>query len=331
MGVGATPFSLADLSIDPARTAAAIEKAIVDQVRGLKRRGMVVGLSGGIDSSVVTTLAVRALGASRVHILYMPERDSSGESLRLGRLLAEHLGAEGFLEDIDPILEAAGCHAKQADAIRGIFPEYGDGWLCKVTLPSILDNDRINVSTLTVQAPSGETKSARLTPSAYLHLVAATNYKQRVRKMTEYYHADRLNYAVAGTPNRLEYDQGFFVKLGDGAADLKPIAHLYKTQVYALADHLGVPDEIRKRPPTTDTFSMPQTQEEFYFSLPYQAMDACLYGRNHGVPAGEVAAALGLTAEQIDRVYKDIDQKRRTTRYLHTRPLLVEPVREVEA
>jgi NAD+ synthase len=160
--------------------------------------------------------------------------------------------------------------------------------------------------------------------------VAATNYKQRVRKMTEYYHADRLNYAVAGTPNRLEYDQGFFVKLGDGAADLKPIAHLYKTQVYALAAHVGVPDEICRRPPTTDTFSMPQTQEEFYFSLPYQAMDACLYGRNHGVPAGEVGLALGLTAEQVDRVYRDIDQKRRTTRYLHTRPLLVEPVTEVE-
>jgi NAD+ synthase len=331
MGVGATPFTLAALAIDAGRTASAIESAIVDQVRGLKRRGVVVGLSGGIDSSVVTTLAVRALGASRVHILFMPERDSSGESLRLGRLLAEHLGAEGYLEDIDPVLEAAGCHAKQAAAIQAIFPEYGDGWLCKVTLPSILDNDRINVSTLTVQSPAGETKSARLTPSAYLHLVAATNYKQRVRKMTEYYHADRLNYAVAGTPNRLEYDQGFFVKLGDGAADLKPIAHLYKTQVYALADYLGVPDEIRRRPPTTDTFSMPQTQEEFYFSLPYQAMDACLYGRNHGVPAREVAAALGLAAEQVDRVYKDIDQKRRTTRYLHTRPLLVEPVPEVEA
>ncbi len=147
--------------------------------------------------------------------------------------------------------------------------------------------------------------------------------------MLEYYHADRLNYAVAGTPNRLEYDQGFFVKHGDGAADLKPIAHLYKTQVYALAAHLGVPEEIRRRPPTTDTFSMPQSQEEFYFSLPYQGMDLCLYGRNHGVAAGEVAGALGLTAEQVERVYRDIDQKRRTTAYLHMKPLLVEPVTEV--
>ncbi len=162
-------------------------------------------------------------------------------------------------------------------------------------------------------------------------MIAATNFKQRVRKMMEYYHADRLNYAVAGTPNRLEYDQGFFVKQGDGAADVKPIAHLYKSQVYALAEYLGVPEEIRRRPPTTDTFSLPQTQEEFYFALPYDKMDLCLYAHNHGVPAVEVAPAVGLTPDQVERVFKDIDQKRRTTNYLHARPLLVEPVSEITA
>jgi NAD+ synthase len=323
------PFSLQALDLDPARASAAIEQAIVSQVTSLKRRGVVVGLSGGIDSTVVTYLSVRALGAARVQVLLMPERDSSPESLELGHLVASALGAPVLVEDIGPVLDAAGCYTRQTDAIRRMFPEYGPGFRCKVALPSILDGDRLNVSTLTIESPTGERKTARLNPSAYLHLVAATNYKQRVRKMTEYYHADRLNYAVTGTPNRLEYDQGFFVKLGDGAADLKPIAHLYKTQVYALAEYLGVPDEIRKRPPTTDTFSLPQTQEEFYFSLPYAAMDACLYGLNHGVPAAEVGTALGLTAAQVERVYKDIEQKRRTTRYLHTRPLLVEEVPEV--
>jgi NAD+ synthase len=159
--------------------------------------------------------------------------------------------------------------------------------------------------------------------------VAATNFKQRVRKLMEYYHADRLNYVVAGTPNRLEYDQGFFVKGGDGLADIKPIAHLYKTQVYALAAYIGVPEGIRRRPPTTDTFSLPQSQEEFYFALPHDKMDLCLYGRNHGVGAGEVGAAIGLTEEQVLRVYRDIDQKRRTTRYLHAYPQLAGPVPEI--
>jgi NAD+ synthase len=164
---------------------------------------------------------------------------------------------------------------------------------------------------------------------AYLEIVAATNFKQRTRKMLEYYHADRLNFAVTGTPNRLEYDQGFFVKLGDGAADVKPIAHLYKTQVYQLAEYLGVPEKIRERPPTTDTYSLSQGQDEFYFSLSYDKMDLCLYGKNNDISVETVAEYLNLEPEQIQRVYDDIDTKRSTTRYLHLPPLLVEDISEI--
>jgi len=318
------------LAIDGTRVATLIEQAIRSQILGtLRRRGAVVGLSGGIDSSVVATLCVRALGPERVIGLLMPERDSSSEALTLGRLLAAHLGIAAIVEDIAPLLTGAGCYARQDEAILQVFPEYRDGYKYKVTLPSILEGNRFNLSELTIESPAGDRKTARMPLQAYLQLIAATNFKQRARAVLEYYHADRLNYAVAGTPNRLEYDQGFFVKHGDGAADLKPIAHLYKTQVYALAAHIGVPEEIRRRPPTTDTFSMPQSQEEFYFSLPYDKMDMCLYGRNHGVAAVDVGAAIGLTGEQVERVYKDIDQKRRTTAYLHTKPLLAEPVPEV--
>ena len=324
-------FSSDALAIDPERAVKAIESAVRRQVAELRRRGVVVGLSGGIDSSVVTSLCARALGPERVQVLLMPERDSSPESRALGTLLANQLGTPVLVEDIAPVLDAAGCYARQDEAIRTMFPEYGEGWRNKITLPSILESDRLNVSELTVESPSGERQTKRMPVAAYLQMVAATNFKQRVRKMMEYYHADRLNYVVAGTPNRLEYDQGFFVKLGDGSADIKPIAHLYKTQVYALAEYLGVPEEIRRRPPTTDTFSLPQTQEEFYFALPYAKMDLCLYGRNNGVPAAEVAAAAGLTTEQVERVYKDIDQKRRTTAYLHARPQLVEPVAEIHS
>jgi NAD+ synthase len=324
-------FSPAVLDLDLEKTAHDIEQAIRRQVAELKRRGVVVGLSGGIDSSVVTTLSARAVGPDRVQVLLMPERASSPESEQLGRLLTSRLGTPTVVEDIAPTLEAAGCYRRQTEAIRMMFPEYGDGWRNKITLPSILASDRLNVSELTVESPTGKRKTARMPPAAYLQMVAATNFKQRVRKMMEYYHADRLHYVVAGTPNRLEYDQGFFVKLGDGAADIKPIAHLYKSQVYALARHLGVPDEICRRQPTTDTFSLPQSQEEFYFALPYDKMDLCLYGRNHNVPAAEVSAAIGLTTEQVERVYKDIDQKRRTTAYLHRRPLLPEPVSEIQS
>ena len=322
-------FSSDLLAIDPVKTTHDIEQAIRRQVADLRRRGVVVGLSGGIDSSVVTCLATRALGPERVQVLFMPERASSPESLALGRKLTDKFGLSPIVEDIAPALEAAGCYARQTEAIRTMFPEYGDGWKNKITLPSILESDRFNFSELTIESPTGERQTARMTPASYLQMVAATNFKQRVRKMMEYYHADRLNYVVAGTPNRLEYDQGFFVKLGDGSADIKPIAHLYKSQVYALAEYVGVPEEIRRRPPTTDTFSLAQTQEEFYFALPYAKMDLCLYGLNHDVPAAEVAPAVGLTPEQVERVYRDIAQKRRTTAYLHRRPLLVEKVAEI--
>jgi NAD+ synthase len=311
------------LALDAAAEAEAIARSLRENVLGrLRRRGAVVGLSGGVDSSVVAALCVRAFGAGRVLGLLMPERDSSPDALRLGRLAAASLGIEALVEDIAPALEALGCYRRQADAIRSVVPHYGEGWKCKLVLPSILDAERLNVTRLTVQSPEGETATVRLTPAAYLQIVAATNYKQRVRKMTEYYHADRLGYAVSGTPNRLEYDQGFFVKQGDGAADVKPIAHLYKTQVYALAAKLGVPEEIRRRPPTTDTFSLPQTQEEFYFALPYDRMDLCLYALEHGLSAEDTAAAAGVTPAQVERVFRDIQAKRRATQYLHLPPLL---------
>jgi NAD+ synthase len=107
-----------------------------------------------------------------------------------------------------------------------------------------------------------------------------------------------------------------------------PIAHLYKTQVYQLAEYLEVDEEIRHRPPTTDTFSMPQSQEEFYFALPYHLMDLCLYALNHAIPLDDVAEVTGLTAAQVKMVFRDIDAKRRATRYLHARPALVAQVFE---
>lgn len=317
------------LKLDVAAEVDRITTILREQVLGqLHRRGAVVGISGGIDSSVVAALCARALGTEKVLGLFMPEHHSSDDAIRLGRMLTEHFGVEAVVENIAPALEGLGCYQRQVEAIRTVVPEYGDDWKCKLVLPSILEGERLNITRLTVQSPTGEVSTVRLPFGAYLQIVAATNYKQRVRKMTEYYHADRLHYAVSGTPNRLEYDQGFFVKQGDGSADFKPIAHLYKTQVYQLAEYLGVPEEIRRRPPTTDTFSMPQTQEEFYFALPYDRMDLCLYAVNNGVSAEETAPEVGITTAQVERVFKDIEAKRRATQYLHMRPLLVAPVME---
>lgn len=322
-------FSKDVLNINAAEVTEKIEKALREQVAQLKRRGVVVGLSGGIDSSVTAALCTKALGRERVLGLFMPELDSSNDSMKLGRLLADSLGVESVVEDIGPLLDAAGCYRRRDEAIRAQVPEYRKGYKSKIVLANILEKDGFNFFHLVVESDKGERKTVRLNVKSYLGIVAATNMKQRARKFFEYYHADRLQYVVAGTPNRLEYDQGFFVKNGDGAADIKPIAHLYKTQVYQLAAYLEVPAEIRQRPPTTDTYSLPQSQEEFYFSLPYDKMDICLYAKNAGVSAAEVAEEISLTAQQVERVYRDIDAKRNATRYMHSKPLLVEEVGEI--
>jgi NAD+ synthase len=324
------PFNRSELTLaDPIAAADGIAATLREQVLGtLRRKGLVVGISGGIDSALCTALAVRAFGPKKVLGLFMPEAASSSESLAFGKLLAARFEIATVTEDLAPALAAVGCYARQDEAIRKVFPQYADGWKSKLVIPSILEGDRLNISRVVVESPEGERLSAALPLDAYLQLVAATNFKQRLRTTMEYYHADRTHFAVCGTPNRLEYDQGFFVKGGDGLADVKPIAHLYKTQVYAMARALGVPDEICSRAPTTDTFSLPQGQDEFYYALPYTEMDVCLYARNHDVPAHAVAAEVGLTVDQVERVYKDIDAKRRATRPLHVTSLLAEPVPE---
>jgi NAD+ synthase len=321
-------FSANALNIDARAETNRIAVTLREQVqKQLRRRGGVVGLSGGIDSSVSAALSVKAFGPKNVFALLMPEKDSESDSLRLGRLMAETLGIAYAVENIAPILTAAGCYARRDEFIRKLVPEFGPGWGCKVTIANPLKGDGFSLTMLVVQSPDGQQQTIRMPLDGYLGIIAATNMKQRTRKQLEYYHADRLNFAVIGTPSRPEYDQGFFVKNGDGAADVKPIAHLYKSQVYALGKHLGVPEEILQRPPTTDTWSLAQSQEEFYFSLPYREMDICLYGLNHGVAANDVARAAGLTTEQVERVWRDIASKRRTTAYLHEPPLLVEEVR----
>jgi NAD+ synthase len=300
-------------------------------VRTLHRRGVTIGLSGGIDSSVCAALCVTAVGKENVLGLLMPERGVGSESLRLGSLVAQKLGIQTVKEDISKILEMTGCYERQLEAVREVVPDFEHGWRFKLTLPSVLKGSRLPVSSVVVENGAGQILQKRLSSHSYRKLMAATNFKQRVRKMMEYYHADRLHYAVCGTPNRVEYDLGFFVKNGDGSADVKPISHLYKTQVFQLASSLGIPDEISKKTPTTDTFSLPQTQDEFYFGVPYQQMDLCLYAVNHGVPANEVAPVLGLTEEQVQRVFEDIHSKRRATQYLHLNSLLVEPVADTDS
>ena len=311
------------VSFDPAAAIERLAKGTAAAVGGLGRRGAVVAVSGGIDSSVTAALSVRGLGADNVLCLRLPERDVGNRSSDLGLVLAEALGAPTVEEPISDALEALGCYRQRDEAIRKVFPDYEPDWKHKLVRSA--PSGGIIFFSLVVERPDGSQEQARMPPDAYRELLAATNMKQRVRKLQEYTWADRLGYAVVGTPNLLEYDQGFFVKGGDGLADVKPIAGLYKSQVYAVALEVGLPESITSQSPTTDTFSLAQSQEEFYFGYPYEQMDLLLWGHEQGIAAAELAPKVGLEAAEVEAAYSEIERRRVATEYLQAPAVMVEP------
>ncbi len=316
-------FSSDALKLDVAKTADEMSAKLKEDIfKTLRKRGAVVGISGGIDSSLVLALCVKALGAERVLGVMMPEMDSNPDSLMLARELANKFGVKYVVEDMTGALWGFGCYHRRDEAIKRVFPEFDSTYKVKIGLPlNLLEKDTLNVFHATIISPEGEEKTTRLPLREYLQIVAASNFKQRSRMSMLYYHADAMNYAVIGTGNKNEHEMGFFVKYGDGGADIKPIAHLFKSQVFQLAEYLGVPESIQERTPTTDTYSAEQTQEEFFFRLPFNILDTIWYGWEKGVPIEEISSALDLTPEQVQHVVNDIQRKITGTEYLRMQPL----------
>lgn len=287
----------------------------------LRRKGAIVGISGGIDSSVTLALAVKAMGAGNVLGILMPEKDSSADSKNLALKLAEKFGVKTLEEDITNALDGFGCYERRDEAVAKVFPEYNpQEYQMKIGIKSI-NNNLPPVFSVTIIDKNGVNQSKMLPANEYLQIVAASNFKQRCRLSMLYYHADRLYYAVIGTPNKHEVEQGFFVKYGDGGADVMPIAHLYKTQVYQLAEFLGVPQEIIDRVPTTDTYTAEQTQEEFFYQMPYHEMDMIWYGFENKVSPEEIGSVLGKTADEIKLIFNNFSRKQMSTEYLRMPPI----------
>ncbi|MDD5305001.1 MAG: NAD(+) synthase [Elusimicrobia bacterium] len=323
------------VEINPAVETDRIVGFLRRNVRGeMKRRGAVVGISGGIDSAVVLGLSVRAFGAANVTAVMMPDRDSDPISEKLARDLAARFGVEPLLEDITEALEGFRCYQRRDDAIRRVFPEYdaAKGYKAKIVLPQdLLEAGTFNVYSVTVVAPGGREETRPLGPRELLEIVAASNLKQRSRMSVLYFHAEARQFAVIGTSNKNEHAQGFFVKHGDGGVDIQAIAHLFKTQVYQLSRHLGVPESIQRRTPTTDTYSAPCDQQEFFFRLPFSTLDPIWFARENSIPVPEVALCMGLPEVQIQRVFDDIEGKQRTTEYLRLSPPILDAAKPVYA
>ncbi|GIK59829.1 MAG: NAD(+) synthase [Ignavibacteriota bacterium] len=316
-------FTKDSINIEPAKVFSEISSKLKEDVtKKLRKRGAVVGISGGIDSSVVLAICAKTFGADHVLGVMMPENDSNPDSLELAKKLSAKFNTKYVVENMTEALAGYGCYKRRDEAIKNVFPEFNNNYKAKITLPTnLMEKESLNVFQLTIIDPAGKLKSERLPLKEYLQIVAASNFKQRSRMSMLYYHAEARNYAVIGTGNKNEHEQGFFVKYGDGGADIKPIAHLFKTQVFQLAEYLEVPDEIRKRTPTTDTYSAEQTQEEFFFRVPFGILDRVWYGWEQNVPPNEIAKALELTEENVESIIHDTQRKIRTTEYLRMEPL----------
>lgn len=323
---GAEVFGRHSLALDAAAETERIAAFLRESVNGrLHRQGAVVGISGGIDSSVVLALAVRAFGPERVVGILLPERESSPDSAELAYKLAGRFGVATVMEDITSALKGAGCYLRRDEAMQRVIAEYQPGWKTKIVLPGdLMDRATLNIFQLVVTSPEGVEYRKRLPPQEFRQIVGASNFKQRMRMAMLYYHAELRNYAVIGTAQKNERDLGFFVKYGDGGSDVNPITHLYKTQVFQLARYLDVPEEIQARTPTTDTYPGGSTQEEFFYRVPFETLDLIWLGHEQGVSVEQIAAALDLSGEQVGNVVKDIISKRQTTAYLRMHPLDIE-------
>jgi NAD+ synthase len=320
-----TAFSKDILIIDDinAEAESIIRKLKEDILIQLKRKGAVIGISGGIDSSVCLALTVRALGPDKVVALMLPEKDSNTESRKLALKLASELGVQTIEENISAALEGIGCYQRRDEAVAAIFPEYDPSMhTMKIGInPESINHNLPPVFSISIVDKDRTVKSKRIPPKEYLQIVAASNFKQRMRMSMLYYHAECRFYAVVGTPNKHEHEQGFFVKYGDGGADVMPIVNLYKTQVYQLAEYLQIPKEIIERTPTSDTYSAEQSQEEFFFQMPFKEMDLLWYGYENGYDPAEVAKTMGKTEDEIRSIYKNFLRKQKTTEYLRMLPI----------
>ncbi len=298
------------------------QKLKADIKKKLKRRGAVIGISGGIDSSVVLALTARAIGKENVLGVLLPEKDSSPDSLSLANKLSEKFGVRTVVEDITSALDGFGCYQRRDAAVLEIFPEFNPLLdKAKIEIKQDISQNLPSIFSLTIVKPDGTQISKLLPSKEYLQIVASTNFKQRSRMSMLYYHAESLYYAVVGTPNKHEVEQGFFVKYGDGGADVMPIGHLYKTQVYQLAEYLGVPQEIIDRTPTTDTYSAEQSQEEFFYQMPFNEMDLIWYAWENQYKAEDVANAMQKSTKDIQSIFKNFERKRDTTEYLRLTPI----------
>ncbi|NPE28436.1 NAD(+) synthase [Methanococcoides sp. SA1] len=310
-----------ELNGDTEKIAETIRTFIKDQVVGFKKKGLVIGVSGGIDSAVALTIAVQELGKDNVYGLLLPEKESAPSSTSLGAEICESLEVSYEEVPISPILESLDIYDKKEQIIKRTCPEY-DPRIHKTSLvlPDFLNQGLLNVPYIQLIKDGEAIAKYRLKASDYLELIGLQNVKQRSRMLVQYMCAEKMNYAVCGTTNKTELTLGQFVKYGDGGVDIEPLADCYKTQVYALAKLLNVDEAIIQRAPSADTWSHYTSDEDFYWRMPIHIMDQLLYAQEHRLSVELIEKNTELSRETIHKAQRHIDRMRNTTAYVRTAP-----------
>jgi len=315
-------FNLDVLRIDPAQELQRLSQFLVEQVSGIfRRKGIVVGLSGGVDSACIAAIAVHALGKEKVVGLVLPETESNPISSEYATKHAQSLGIEHRQVAITGTVDSVVPYSARDAFIRKLVPEYQPGYKYNITLPTdLLEREALSFYRLQVQMPDDEIKRKRLSPEGFRTITSFANIKIRSRMLHLYAEAERRNLVVAGTTNRTEFLLGDFCKYGDGGTDIEPLSHLYKNQIYQLARHLEIIPEIIDRQPSPDTFSLPVSDQEFFFRIPFEKLDHLLYAWEREIPEDETAGVLNLPPEAVQRAYKDFASKHRATAHLRAMP-----------
>ena len=310
-----------ELNRNAEKIAETIRIFIKDQIAGFKKKGVVIGVSGGIDSAVTLTLAVQELGKDNVYGLLLPEKESAASSASLGADICETLGVTYEEVSISPILESLAIYDKKEEIIKRTCPEY-DPYIHKTSLvlPDLLNQDLLNVPYIQLVKNDETIAEHRLKASNYLELIGLQNVKQRSRMLVQYMYAEKMNYAVCGTTNKTEIALGQFVKYGDGGVDIEPLGDCYKTQVYTLAKHLNVNETIIQRSPSADTWSHYTSDEDFYWRMPIHILDQLLYAQEHQLSVEEIEKNTGLSEETINKTQRHINRIRNTTAYVRAAP-----------
>lgn len=287
-----------------------------------RKEGIVIGVSGGLDSAVVSALSVAALGPDRVFGMILPEKESSPSSRELGIDLCEALKIRYEEVPITPMLESFNIYSRKEALIRELFPQYDPAiHTTSLSRPPMITAEKVlNIPSLILLKKREVVSTKRLSAAQFFNILSLQNVKQRTRMIVEYMFAEKMNYAVCGTTNKTELLTGFFVKYGDGGVDLEPIANCYKLQVYKLAELLHIDARIIYRAPSPDTWSHFTSDEEISLRVPYNILDQLLYAEENHLPKEIVQQSTKLDMEHLEWTNKHILSLKNAARILQLSP-----------